>query len=146
MISNCIYNFNLIISPARLIKKFCSNRVAGANAELYSPHRRRRRRHSLAVSPERSQHIFGSTLLLSTLCGPASVPVAVSVSIPLPLWSGQAGRLRRLLNGSTALQFICKAYPKMLMGLLYVAVECWTAGGIPIYLCECVRVCRSLSF
>lgn len=35
LISNCIYNFNLIISHARLIK-ISAARVAGANAELHS--------------------------------------------------------------------------------------------------------------
>lgn len=35
LISNCIYNFNLIISHARLIK-ISAVRVAGANAELHS--------------------------------------------------------------------------------------------------------------
>lgn len=44
-----------------------------------------------------------------------------------PVWSGNA-----------ALQFICKAYPKMLMGLLYVGTA--TAGGIS----QCPS--RSLSF
>lgn len=153
LISNCIYNFNLIISHARLIK-ISAARVAGANAELHS-----RRRQSPVAGPERSQLIFGSTLLLSTLCS----PIPFTFSFPsrsgrflVRLGFSSFGRLCRLLNDrhGGALQFICKAYPKMLMGLLYVVLECWTAGGIPTYLYlsllppvwECVCVCRSLSF
>lgn len=136
LISNCIYNFNLIISHARLIK-ISAVRVAGANAELHSlrwsspvPSR-----HSPVVSPERSQLIFGSTLLLSTLFTPSH-----SHSHSPSDCAGSGWVLVVLVAFAAywtivgALQFICKAYPKMLMGLLYVVLECWTAGGIPTYL------------
>jgi len=73
-------------------------------------------------SRQRSELIFGSTLLLSTL----------------PVRFGREWY-------AAALQFICKAYPKMLMGLLYVVdlglgICDATAGGIS----QCPG--RSLSF
>lgn len=162
LISNCIYNFNLIISHARLIK-ISAVRVAGANAEL----------HSLRwSSPVPSRRLPAATRQSSVLSDPSSfsvphyyyprfVPQSQSHSHShSPSDCAGSGWVLVVLVAFAAywtivvgaLQFICKAYPKMLMGLLYVVLECWTAGGIPIYLYLslslhlCVCVCRSLSF
>lgn len=141
LISNCIYNFNLIISHARLIK-ISAVRVAGANAEL----------HSLRwSSPVPSRRSPVATRQSSVLSDPSSfsvphyyyprfVPQSHSHSHSPSDWAESGWVLVVLVAFAAywtivgALQFICKAYPKMLMGLLYVVLECWTAGGIPTYL------------
>lgn len=88
LISNCIYNFNLIISHARLIK-ISAARVAGANAELHSlksssPVASRQS----PLASERSQLIFGSTLLLSTLCSPIPFAFPFPFTARACVWSG----------------------------------------------------------
>lgn len=154
LISNCIYNFNLIISHARLIN-ISAVRVAGANAELHSlrwsspvPSRR-----SPVATRQSSVLSDPSSFLVPHYYYPRFVPQSHSHSHSPSdcVWSGWVlvvlVAFAAYWTIAGELQFICKAYPKMLMGLLYVVLECWTAGGIPTYLylslflpfCVCVR-------
>lgn len=158
LISNCIYNFNLIISHARLIN-ISAVRVAGANAELHSlrwsspvPSRRSpvAGRHSSVVSPERSQLIFGSTLLLSTLCTP--IPFAFPFPFGLRLVRlgfSSFGRLCRLLNDRRRATIHLQSVSKNVDGIIICCswmLDCrWNPNilvpvPLSVFLCMCACV------
>lgn len=154
LISNCIYNFNLIISHARLIK-ISAVRVAGANAEL----------HSLRwSSPVPSRRLPAATRQSSVLSDPSSfsvphyyyprfVPQSHSHSHSPSDFAGSGwvfssfGRLCRLLNDRRRATIHLQSVSKNVDGIIICCswmLDCrWNPNilvpvSFPTFVCACV--------